>query len=131
MHIDHVAVWTTDVKRLRDFYIKHFGCHATEMYHNPKKSFTSCFISFNDGARLEIMNKPTVHHSGDGGAGGALPVGLAHFAICVGSEQAVIDLTKKLEASGVRVAGQPRRTGDGSFESVILDVDGNQVEIAA
>ncbi len=128
MRLEHVAVWTQDLEPLKDFYTTYFGARAGAKYVNAAKGFESYFLSFETGARLEIMRRTDVAAAeGDGPP----RVGLAHFAIAVGSEAAVDALTERLRAAGIRVAGAPRRTGDGYYESLVLDPDGNPVEITA
>jgi lactoylglutathione lyase len=124
MTIEHVALWTDDLERSRDFYVAHFAAAAGARYHNPAKGFSSYFLRFESGARLEIMHRPElVAHR-------VVPaIGLAHFAVSVGSEADVRAQTEKLRAAGVPVLSEPRRTGDGYFESVVSDPDGNQIEI--
>lgn len=129
MRIEHLAVWSEDIERLRAFYETYFAARAGEKYTNPKTGFQSYFLSFADGPRLEIMQGPDVLPAGPGAQNRA--TGLAHFAVAVGSEAAVDALTERLTAAGFTVAGAPRRTGDGYYESVILDPDQNKVEITA
>lgn len=127
MHIEHVAIWTQDLERLRDFYEKYFEAKAGERYHNPKKNFFSYFLSFAIGPRLELMQMPDIadnqHDSWQ------FLVGLAHFAVSVGSENKVNEMTEMFRKDGYIIAGEPRRTGDGYYESIVLDPDGNRIEI--
>jgi len=125
-HIDHIALWTNDLEKLRDFYSEHLGCRVSERYDNPKKRFSSYFLSFRNGARIEIMKRSDITEASDGER-----TGLAHFAITVGAAAEVDRLTKKLEEEGVRIYSYPRTTGDGYYESVILDPDGNRVELTS
>ena len=125
MRIEHVAVWTPDLERLVAFYVRHFGATAGPKYTNPRTGFESYFMSFESGARLEVMRSPIVVT----GEPGQPQFGYAHFAISVGTEAAVDRLTEQFRAAGVPVADGPRRTGDGYYESVILDPDGNRIEI--
>jgi lactoylglutathione lyase len=124
MHIDHVAVWTPDLERLVAFYVRYFAATVGPKYTNPHTGFESYFVTFDGGARLEVMRSPTVT------AGTNNPrCGYAHLAISVGSEAAVDALTDRFRADGVPVVDGPRRTGDGYYESVVLDPDGNRIEI--
>ena len=123
MKINHIAIRTKDIERLRSFYTKYFGAVSGEKYHNPKKGFTSYFLSFNGDTRLELMHRP-------GLAENAFEVyGLAHIAISVGSKEAVDELTRTLEDDGYAIICNPRTTGDGYYESVIADPEGNIIEI--
>lgn len=124
MRIEHIAIWTPDIEALCAFYCRHFGCVAGTRYENHAKGFASYFLRFTDGARLEIMQKTGITNRVEQPAGG-----LAHFAVSVGSEDKVIELTNQLRAAGARVTSEPRRTGDGYFESVVWDSDGNAIEI--
>ncbi len=122
--ITHVALWTHDPERLREFYQRWFGATSTPRYTNPATGFQSYFLSFAEGPRLEIMSAPDVDRSPAGKR-----VGYAHIALAVGSEKEVRQMSGRMEAAGVEIASQPRTTGDGCFESVILDPDGNHIEI--
>jgi lactoylglutathione lyase len=129
VRIDHVALWTRDVDRLVAFYCTYFGATAGERYVNPTKGFESRFVSFESGARLEIMRSTSLHpieHDP-----GAQRMGLTHLALSVGADDRVNQLTERLGSDGYPVVDGPRRTGDGYYESVVLDPDGNRVEITA
>lgn len=127
MHIDHVALWTRDLEALRAFYEQYFGAQAGAKYANPRTGFASYFLRFEGGARLEIMQMDGIPDSRDDPL--AQHTGLIHLAIGVGSEAAVDALSERLRVDGVRVIGEPRRTVDGYYESVVLDPDGNRIEI--
>ncbi len=129
MRIEHVALWTIDLERCKQFYASYFGAVAGAVYTNPAKGFESCFLSFSDGARIEVMKTRTL--SPLAVEPGALRMGLTHIAISAGSEQLVDALTQRLEDDGFPILDGPRRTGDGYYESVALDPDGNRVEITA
>lgn len=129
MRIDHVALWTNDIERCKRFYTAYFGATAGTGYVNPKKGFESCFLSFADGARIEAMK--TTALTPVAFEPGAQRMGLTHLAIAVGSEQVVAELTQRIKDDGYQVLDGPRRTGDGYYESVIVDPDGNRIEISA
>ena len=129
VRIEHVAMWTRDLERLRDFYQRHFGARAGAPYRNPAHAFESCFLHFDGGARLELMRTGELDLAE--APPGAQRHGLTHLAISVGSEARVDALTGELRAAGCPVLDGPRRTGDGYYESVVLDPDGNRIEITA
>lgn len=129
MRIDHIALWTDDLERCKQFYISYFGARAGAGYVNAKKGFESYFLSFADGARIEIMKTATLNL--EQSAPGAQRMGFAHIAISLGSEHLVDALTRRIKEDGYPVLDGPRRTGDGYYESVVLDPDGNRIEITA
>jgi lactoylglutathione lyase len=124
MTIEHVALWTPDLERSRQFYSEYFGAVASARYHNPARQFSSYFLSFASGARLELMQQPMLQAAGSGPA-----LGYAHLAFASGSTDAVQALTERLRSAGYPIISEPRTTGDGYYESVIADPDGNLVEI--
>lgn len=124
MKINHVALWTGQLETLRDFYAAHFGCTSGPKYTNQSKGFSSYFLSFPSGARLELMSRSDIQPRPPA------PVhGYAHIALSLGSEQAVRDATETLRSRGVPVVSAPRHTGDGCYESAITDPDGNIIEL--
>lgn len=125
MIIEHVALYVNDLESARDFFIKYLGAASNDMYHNKKTGFRSYFLSFDGGARLEIMNKPEVCDSLRNPA----QTGYAHIAFSVGSKEKVDSLTAELKAAGYEVVSGPRITGDGYYESCIVAIEGNQIEI--
>lgn len=127
--LDHLAVWAHDLDAIVAFYETHFGATAGPRYQNPAKGFASRFLRFDGGARLEIMTSTRL--SPPAAAADAPRAGYAHLAIAVGSESGVEALTARLRRAGVPVVDGPRRTGDGYYESVVLDPEGNRVEITA
>jgi lactoylglutathione lyase len=129
MRIEHVALWTDDLERLAGFYARYFGARIGERYSNEAKGFRSRFLSFEGGARLELMQ--TTQLLPVALARGAQRMGLTHLAISVGSVARVDELTGVLRRDGYEVVDGPRRTGDGYYESVVLDPDGNRIELAA
>jgi lactoylglutathione lyase len=127
MKIDHIAIWSQDIQKLKDFYVRYFGTICGERYFNPKKNFQSYFLSFDNGCRLELMQMPGIPE--DLNDKHLQYTGIIHFAISVGSKEAVDKLTESLRRDGYKIAGEPRTTGDGYYESVIFDPEGNRVEI--
>lgn len=125
MKIEHIAIWVSDLESMKRFYMEYFGATPNELYHNTRTGFRSYFLSFGNSARLEIMSRADVTRSREN-----MPaLGLAHLAISVGSKEKVVELTEKIRADGFTVLGEPRVTGDGYFESVIGDPEGNRIEI--
>lgn len=128
MHIEHLAMWVRDLEQMRAFYETYFGATANDKYVNPRKGFSSYFLSFpDDGPRLELMQMPGIVDRPTDIQ--TQYMGLAHIAFSVGSINAVDELTKKLRQAGHVIAGEPRRTGDGYYESVVLDPEQNRIEI--
>ena len=109
---------------MRDFYTTYFGAKSNDLYHNKKTEFKSYFLSFDDETRLEIMTRPDIAERT-----AKDDFGYAHLAMSVGTKEQVDDLTNLLAQEGFEIVGQPRTTGDGYYESVVLDPDGNNVEI--
>jgi len=124
MHIHHIAIWTADLGMMKDFYVKYFNCTAGELYVNPQKKFSSYFLTFGNGASIELMNRTDITETQMKDT-----IGLAHIALDAGSCEDVDRLTSYFEKEGIRIAGKPRQTGDGYYESVILDPEGNVVEL--
>jgi lactoylglutathione lyase len=128
MKIEHIAIWTKDLESLKKFYEEFFGATSGSKYVNEKKKFESYFLSFADGPRLELMTIVGLTNPKDTDFPGLLS-GYVHMAIAVGSKETVDELTERIVASGQRLVSGPRTTGDGYYESVIQDPDGNLVEI--
>jgi len=127
VRIEHVALWTDDIERLAQFYASYLGAGVGPLYANPAKGHESRFLSFGSGARLELMRTarlaPVRHEPG------AQRMGLTHLAVSLGAEARVDELTRVLREDGFTVPDGPRRTGDGYYESVVLDPDGNRIEL--
>ena len=124
--IEHIGVWVRDLDSVAAFYARWFDASIGGRYENPRKGFASRFLSFGDGARLELMTRVDVTE-----AVTRVQLGLAHVAITVTGEAAVDALAAQLRAAGVPIDDGPRRTGDGYYECVVRDPEGNRVEIAA
>ena len=129
MRIEHIALWTADIERIVAFYGNYFGASAGPHYRNQTKGFESRFLSFGSGTRIEVMKTTTLNPVEL--APGVQRMGLTHLAVSVGSEQIVDELTRRIREDGYTVLDGPRRTGDGYYESVVLDPDGNRIEVVA
>ena len=125
MKIEHVAMYVNDLEQARDFFIKYLDGKSNDGYHNMKTGFRSYFISFDEGTRLEIMNKPDMADEEKT----LNRTGLIHIAFSVGSKERVDELTRSLQADGYPVVSGPRITGDGYYESCVVAMEGNQIEI--
>ena len=125
MKIEHIAMYVTDLERTKEFFEKYFGARSNSGYHNPTTDFRSYFLSFDDGARIEIMNKPGM----DDADKNITRTGYIHIAFSVGSKERVEELTAQMKQDGYEVISGPRTTGDGYYESCIIGVEGNQIEI--
>ena len=125
MKIEHIALYVNDLEAARDFFCRYFGAVSNEGYHNKTTDFRSYFLTFSDGARLEIMTRPNMDD---------LPkspnrTGFVHLAFSAGSKEAVDELTDRLRADGYRILSGPRTTGDGYYESCVEGFEGNIIEI--
>ena len=127
MKVEHLAIWTKDLEKVKEFYVKYFGMQCSEKYTNSKKSFSSYFLSFKGSqTRIEIMSRPDI---GDLDRKHSTSYGLTHISISIGGKSKVDELTERLRNDGYKIVGEPRTTGDGYYESVIEDCEGNWVEI--
>lgn len=125
MHIHHIGIWTLDLDRLIRFYTDYFEASARPEYSNPRKGYRSRFLRFRSGATIEIATLNGL----PGHLGDTPRVGYAHLAIATGSVESVDALTERLRKDGYAVVDGPRWTGDGYYESAVLDPDGNRIEI--
>jgi lactoylglutathione lyase len=124
MHIEHLAIWTDEPETLKDFYTRFFSCKSSPRYVNEKKQFSSYFLTFPEGARLELMKQTGIYEKSP-----KVNLGLAHFAISLGSREKVDELTRTIGEAGYVIDSAPRITGDGYYESVIRDPGGNRIEL--
>ena len=125
MRIEHVAMYVNDLEQARDFFVRYFGAVSNNGYHNPRTDFRSFFLTFEDGARLELIHKPHMEDAEKS----LTRTGLIHMAFSLGSKEAVDNLTAALTRDGFRLLSGPRTTGDGYYESCIVDLEGNQIEL--
>ena len=125
MRVDHIAMYVADLEDARMFFEKYFNACAGEPYYNRATGFQSYFLSFDNGARLEIMYRPAMENIGDK----TQRMGFVHLAFSVGSREQVDALTKRLVADGYPTISGPRVTGDGHYESCISGFEGNLIEI--
>lgn len=125
MRIDHVAMYVCDLEKTRDFFVNYFDAKANDIYHNITSEFKSYFLTFQDGARLEIMSHPDTMDEEKK----MRRTGYIHIAFNVGSKEKVDELTNILKKDGYNVISGPRTTGDGYYESCIVGIEGNQIEI--
>jgi lactoylglutathione lyase len=125
MVIEHIAMYVNNLEDARDFFIKYLGGRSNAGYHNMSTDFQSYFISFEDGARLELMNKPDLEDM-------EKPLnrtGYAHIAFSLGSKKKVDEITTRLKTDGFKIISGPRTTGDGYYESCVVVFEGNQIEL--
>lgn len=125
MKIDHIAMYVVDPEKAKDFFVKYLSAKPNDGYRNQKTGFRSYFLSFDDGARIEIMNKPEMEDPKKS----LNRTGMSHIAFSVGSKENVDQLTEKLKRDGYEVVSGPRTTGDGYYESCIVGIEENQIEI--
>ena len=125
MRIEHIAMYVNDLEATKDFFETYFNAKSNEGYHNVNTGFRSYFLTFEGNCRLEIMNKPDMPD----GHISQKQTGFIHMAFSVGSKAEVDELTSQLKEGGYQVISGPRTTGDGYYESCIVDIEGNQIEI--
>lgn len=125
MRIEHIAMYVKDLEATRNFFEKYFHAKSNEGYYNKTTGFRSYFLSFDNGARLEIMNRPML----EGAEQTLMHTGYIHIAFSLGSKEAVDELTARIKQDGYEVISGPRTTGDGYYESCIVGIEGNQIEI--
>ncbi len=121
--IEHVGLWVNDLEVMKAFYEKYFAATSTELYHNPRTGFSSYFLSFSDGARLELCHRPDIVE------GDKDTFGFTHLAIAVGGKEDVDRMAAQFVENGFELTSGPRTTGDGYYEAVIFDPEGNQIEL--
>lgn len=127
MKIEHVAIWVSDLELMKAFYEKYFQAKSNELYHNQKRGFKSYFLEFEDGARLELMSLSGLNPNP--GSFANLVAGFAHIAFSLGAKETVDQLTERIRCDDYHVVSNPRTTGDGYYESAILDPENNILEL--
>lgn len=121
----HVGLWVRDLERQREFYEEFFDVFSGKLYENKTKGFRSYFLYFDSGAAIEIMHQKGIASSDE-------PVRRAgHLAIDMTVAERVDMLTEKLRKAGCTIITEPRITGDGYYESVVADPEGNHIELVA
>ena len=129
MRIDHIAIWCDDLERMLESYTTYFGCSANDIYRNPGKGYASYFLTFSSGtARIELMHRTDICIEPEKRG---FEKGWAHLSICVGEREDVDSMVERLHSDGHRIIGPTRLTGDGYYEAVVEDVEGNVVELVA
>ena len=125
MKIEHIAIYVQDIEKMRVFYETYLNATSHAPYMNPKTQLKTYFLTFEEGARLELMCRPDM----------ALldkplyRTGFTHLAFSLGSKEAVDALTQRIKEHGYPIVSGPRITGDGYYETCFLDPEGNQIEI--
>lgn len=125
MKIEHIAMYVNDLEGTRKFFENYMDAVSNNLYHNENTGFKSYFLTFEDGARLEIMNKPDM----DDAEKSLQRTGFIHIAFSVGSKEKVDLLTEQMKNDGYEIISGPRTTGDGYYESCVVAIEGNQIEI--
>ena len=125
MKIEHIAMYVNDLEAAKEFFVKYLNGNANDGYHNKNTGFRSYFISFEDGARLELMKMPEMTDDKKS----LTRTGFIHIAFSVGSKEAVDSLTARMKGDGYKIINGPRITGDGYYESCVIGIEDNQIEI--
>ena len=125
MRIEHIALYVNDLEAARDFFVKYFDGKSNDGYHNPNTGLKTYFISFDEGTRLEIMNRPKMKDD----TKSIYRTGYSHIAFSVKSNEELESLTERIKNDGYEILNGPRITGDGYYESCIVGIEDNQIEI--
>lgn len=125
MKIEHIALYVTDLEGMKKFYEVYFSAKSNDKYHNPTTGLETYFLSFDEGSRLELMTRPNMVLQEKP----LFRTGITHLTFSTGSKELVDQLTQQLKNDGYEIISGPRTTGDGYYESCVLDPEGNQIEI--
>lgn len=128
MTLEHVAIWTNNLERLKNFYVRYFSGIPNEKYVNPHKQFSSYFIRFKSGARLELMSRPDIPANTNDSVEKQY-LGIIHLAFGVETMEDVDRKAEELRKAGFVILSGPRKTGDGYYEFETLDPDNNRIEV--
>lgn len=128
MRLEHIAIWTNRLEELKAFYVEFFGASASSKYVNSTTNFQSYFLTFESGARLEIMTRPDIPNNANDTVN-KQHIGLIHMAFEVPTMKDVDDKAKRFEAAGIKILRAPRKTGDGYYEFEMVDLDNNRIEV--
>ena len=128
MTLEHVAIWTNNLEGLKEYYTKYFKAKANDKYQNPKNGFESYFLTFDSGARLELMSRPDIPNNHNDTIT-KQHLGIIHLAFGVSSMEDVDAKAKQLQQDGFSILSGPRKTGDGYYEFETLDPDNNRLEV--
>ena len=130
MVIDHVAIWTTQLEKLKDYYAKYFNGRPNKKDLNKDRHFESYFVSFDSGTRLELMQMPGIPQNLNDPAGKQYQ-GIIHLSFGMDNMDRVDDKFNELTKDGYKILRGPRKTGDGYWEFETLDPDNNRIEVSA
>lgn len=130
MTLDHIAIWTHNLEKLKDYYVSHFGACVNTKYINSETGFESYFLSFSSGSRIELMQRPGIPENMNDPVN-RQHTGYIHLAFGVKTMEEVVEKSAELETAGFRILRGPRKTGDGYFEFETLDPDNNRIEVTS
>lgn len=128
MTLEHVAIWTNNLEILKEYYRNYFGAVPNDKYRNETTGFESYFLTFESGARLELMTRPKIP-SNRNDTVNKQHLGIIHLAFGVSTMDEVNVKARQLQDGGFTILSGPRKTGDGYYEFETLDPDNNRLEV--
>jgi lactoylglutathione lyase len=128
MTLEHAAIWTNNLEKLKDYYIKYFDAKSNDKYFNLNRNFQSYFLSFQSGGRLELMSGLNIPANSNDTIQ-KQHLGIIHLAFGVDTMNEVNEKAKQLQDDGYKILSGPRKTGDGYYEFETLDPDNNRLEV--